>query len=83
MTTAKNLTEAEAGAVLRILSVAGSREVRQRLFALGFHIGDKITVQGRGPFRGPFLVTNLTTGTCLAIGRIIAKRIQVEETDVG
>jgi len=83
MTTAKNLTEAEAGAVLRIISVEGGRAVRQRLFALGFHVGDKITVQGRGPFRGPLLVTNQTTGTCLAIGRVIAKRIQVEGTDVG
>jgi ferrous iron transport protein A len=83
MSNAKNLTDAQAGADFRIVSIEGGRAVRQRLFALGFHVGDKIAVQGRGPFRGPLLVTNLSTGTCLAIGRGIAKRIQVEDADVG
>ena len=83
MPRAKSLVEVHAGAEVRVVSIEGGRTVRQRLFALGFHIGDRISVQGRGIFRGPLLVSNLTAGTCLAIGRGIAKRIQVEDGDVG
>jgi len=77
----KSLIELEANSAARIKSIEGGRGIRQRLFALGFHIGDRISIQGRGAFRGPLLVSNLTTGTCLAVGRGIAQRIQVEAED--
>jgi Fe2+ transport system protein FeoA len=78
----KILIHARGGEAVRIVSIEGGHLVRQRLFALGFHIGDVVTVQGRGAFHGPFLVTNLSTGTCLAIGRGIARKILVEDADV-
>ena len=79
----KSLADIPPGVGARIASIEGGRGVRQRLFALGFHVGDVISVQGRGLLQGPLLVSNLTAGTCLAIGRGIAKRIQVEDGDVG
>ncbi|OGD29321.1 MAG: hypothetical protein A2Y56_10595 [Candidatus Aminicenantes bacterium RBG_13_63_10] len=81
MPTPKSLAEIKSNAAVRVVSIEGGRGVRQRLFALGFHIGDRVVLQGHGPFRGPLLVNNLTTGTCLAVGRGIAQRIQVEAED--
>ena len=78
-----SLAEVRAGTEVRVVSIEGGRSVRQRLFALGFHIGDRISVQGRGPFRGPLLVNNLAAGTCMAIGRAVARKIQVEDDDAG
>jgi len=78
MSKTMRLVDVEAGIPVRLAGIEGGRGVRQRLFAIGFHIGDKIAVQGHGAFRGPVLVNNLTTGTCLAVGRGIAQRIQVE-----
>ncbi len=57
--------------------------MRQRLFALGFHVGDRVAVDCCAPFRGPVLVNNLTTGTRLGVGRGVARKILVEKDDVG
>lgn len=83
MMSKKSLAEVLPGTEVRIASIEGGRGVRQRLFALGFHVGDSVSVKGRGLLRGPLLVSNLTSGTCLAIGRGVAKRIRVEAGDVG
>jgi Fe2+ transport system protein FeoA len=83
MSRVMNLVEVRVGAQARVLSIEGGHHVRRRLFALGLNIGDMVAVEGRGAFRGPFLVRNVTTGSCLAIGRGIARKIQVEGDDAG
>jgi Fe2+ transport system protein FeoA len=63
---------------LRVVTVQGGEGVRRRLLALGFHLGALVEVSARGIIGGPLLVKNLTSGTSLALGRGVARKIQVE-----
>jgi Fe2+ transport system protein FeoA len=71
------LSEAPHGRPLRIADVQGGEGVRRRLFALGFHKDDLIEVDSQGILRGPLLVKNLTSATCVALGRGVASKIMV------
>ena len=73
-----NLIQSPKGASLRIVNIAGGENVRRRLFALGFNIGDDIALQAVGILRGPVLIRNLRTGVTAAVGRGIAQKIVVE-----
>ncbi len=75
------LFQAPAGSPLKIVSVDGGHGVRQRLFALGLHVGDVVEIQSQWIFRGPILVRNLASDTSLALGRGIAQKIVVELLD--
>ncbi|MCJ7611119.1 MAG: ferrous iron transport protein A [Candidatus Aminicenantes bacterium] len=81
MSKQMSLVELPPGAPGRLVSISGSPGVRRRLFSLGLHIGDRISIKAQGPFRGPFLLNNLSTDNCLAVGRGIAQRILVEVED--
>lgn len=72
------LIELKPGVPVRLESIAGGQSVRQRLFSLGFHVGDTVEVKAQGILRGPVLVMNLTTGNSVAIGLGIAGKIRVE-----
>ena len=73
-----SLDQAPQGRALRIVDVQGGEGVRRRLLALGFHVGAVVEVNARGILRGPLLVKNLTSETSLALGRGVARKIQVE-----
>ncbi len=73
-----SLDQALPGRTLRVIAVQGGEGVRRRLLALGFHVGAVVEVNARGILRGPLLIKNLTSDTSLALGRSVARKIQVE-----
>jgi ferrous iron transport protein A len=60
----------------RVILIEGGHNVRSYLNTLGIHIGDWLTVVQRAPFRGPVLVE--IHGTRVALGRGVARKIQVD-----
>ncbi len=60
----------------RVMMIDGGQKVRSYLNTLGIHIGDWLTVVQRAPFRGPVLVE--IHGTRVALGRGVARKIQVD-----
>ncbi len=72
------LFDAQVGARLRVIQIAGGRGVRARLFAMGLNPGDYIRIIQIAPFRGTFFIENLSNGSKFAIGRGIARKIIVE-----
>jgi ferrous iron transport protein A len=60
----------------RVIMIEGGQRVHSYLNTLGIHIGDWLTVVQRAPFRGPVLIE--IHGTRVALGRGIAKKIQVD-----
>ena len=60
----------------RVIMIDGGRKVRSYLNTLGIHIGDWLTVVQRAPFRGPVLIE--IHGTRVALGRGVARKIQVD-----
>lgn len=60
----------------RVIMIDGGQRVRSYLNTLGIHIGDWLTVVQRAPFRGPVLVE--VHGTRVALGRGVARKIQVD-----
>lgn len=75
------LIRAPSGVPLRMASIDGGHGVRQRLFALGLHIGDIIELQSQAILRGPVLVRNRASDTSIALGRGVAQKIVVEPLD--
>ena len=76
-----NLLQATQDSPVRIVDIAGGEGVRRRLFSLGFNIGDRIALAGRGIFRGPVIIRNLDLGITIAVGRGIAQKIMIEAAD--
>ena len=60
----------------RVILIDGGHGVRAHLNTLGIHVGDRLTVVERAPFRGPVLIE--VNGTRVAIGRGIASKVRVE-----
>ena len=60
----------------RVIMIDGGQRVRSYLNTLGIHIGDWLTVVQRAPFRGPVMVE--VHGTRVALGRGVARKIQVD-----
>jgi len=76
-----NLLHATRDFPVRIVDIAGGEGVRRRLFSLGFNIGDRIALAGRGILHGPVLIRNLDLGITVAVGRGIAQKIMIEAAD--
>jgi len=76
-----SLLEAPQRVGLKIIDIAGGEGVRRRLFSLGFHKGDSIECQAQGILGGPILIKNIRSGVTAAVGRGIARKIQVEVMD--
>ena len=64
-----------------VRDIEGGRGVRSHLNTLGIHVGDRITVVERAPFRGPVLVE--INGSRVALGRGIARKVKVEADAAG
>jgi ferrous iron transport protein A len=60
----------------RVILIDSGHGVRAHLNTLGIHVGDRLTVVERAPFRGPVLVE--VNGTRVAIGRGIASKVSVD-----
>lgn len=77
-TDSLTLLEAPLNIPLRVTGLLGGENVRRRLLSMGFHTGDLIELNNQAIFRGPVLVRNLTSGSTVALGRVVARRILVE-----
>jgi ferrous iron transport protein A len=62
-----------------VIEIQGGQGIRQRLSQMGIHPGDTITILRYGALRGPILIE--IHGSQVALGRGIASRITVEETE--
>jgi ferrous iron transport protein A len=62
-----------------VIDIQGGQGIRQRLSQMGIHPGDTITILRYGALRGPILIE--IHGSQVALGRGIASRIIVEETE--
>jgi len=62
-----------------VIDIEGGQGIRQRLSQMGIHPGDTITILRYGALRGPILIE--IHGSQVALGRGIASRITVEETE--
>ncbi len=72
------LTEANDEKVVKVISIDGCKNVKQKLIALGLHPNDLIQVISNPGF-GPILIKNLSKDNArIAIGRGIAQKIKVE-----
>jgi ferrous iron transport protein A len=67
--------------VALVEDVEGGRGVRSHLQTLGIHVGDRIRVVERAPFRGPVLVE--INGSRVALGRGVARKVKVVTDAVG
>lgn len=63
----------------KVIDIKGGSGIRQRLSQMGIHPGDEITMLRYGALRGPTLIE--IHGSQVALGRGIASRIIVEETE--
>ena len=63
----------------QVIDIQGGQGIRQRLSQMGIHPGDTITILRYGALRGPILIE--IHGSQVAIGRGIASRVTVEETE--
>jgi len=62
-----------------VIDIEGGQRVRQRLGQMGIHPGDIITILRYGALRGPILIE--IHGSQVALGRGIAAKVIVEETE--
>jgi ferrous iron transport protein A len=63
----------------KVIDIQGGPGIRQRLSQRGIHPGDMITMVRYGALRGPLLIE--IHGSQVALGRGIASKITVEETE--
>jgi ferrous iron transport protein A len=63
----------------KVIDIKGGPGIRQRLSQMGIHPGDDVTMLRYGALRGPILIE--VHGSQVALGRGIASRIIVEETE--
>jgi ferrous iron transport protein A len=63
----------------KVIDIRGGPGIRQRLSQMGIHPGDITTMLRYGALRGPILIE--IHGSQVALGRGIASKIIVEETE--
>ncbi len=75
----KRLTVADIpeGVSVRVVDIIGGWGIRQRLSQLGIYPGDIIRIVRSGAFGGPIYIE--VNGNGVAIGRGVARHIEVEE----
>jgi Fe2+ transport system protein FeoA len=73
-----SLINAPADKRLKIVGIFGGHGIHRKLLSLGFHKNDIIELDSKTIFKGPVLVTDVSSGTSVALGRGIAQKIMVE-----
>ena len=76
-----SLLEAPQDKPLRIVAIQGPEGARRRLLSLGLRTGIMVELSSQAPFGGPVLVKDKEKEMCFALGRGIARRIQVDIVD--
>jgi len=64
----------------QVRAIDGGAGVRNHLNTLGIHVGDRIVVMERAPFRGPVIVE--IHGSRVALGRGVARKVKVEPYEI-
>ncbi len=72
-----NLSSIPPGRQVEIVSIGGGPMARRRIMSMGLHPGDIVIVEINN-FRGPILVRHVVLGTRIALGRGMARWIQVK-----
>lgn len=75
------LAESREGQVLVVKNLAAGFGAKRRLFNLGILPGERLTVLKSAAFGGPVLVE--VRGTEVALGRGVARKIEVEDVRGG
>ena len=75
------LEQIEVGREGTVVAIDGGHGVRAHLGSLGIHVGDRVRVVDRAPFRGPVLVE--VHGMRVALGRGVASRVKVAADAAG
>jgi ferrous iron transport protein A len=75
------LDQLNFGQTAKIVAIGGGHGLQRHLQQMGLHPGDIVIVSSRGAFRGPLLVS--FHGSQIAIGRGIARKIEIEPVAVG
>ena len=63
---------------LKIINISGGYNIHRKLLSLGFHKNDIIELDSKSILKGPILITDVSSGTSVALGRGIAQKIMVE-----
>ncbi len=72
------LSEARNEKIVKIISINASKGAKYKLLSLGLHPNDIIQILSNPSF-GPLLIKNISKDNArIAIGRVIAEKIQVE-----
>jgi ferrous iron transport protein A len=69
----------ENGKCVRIVGIHGEKTLEAKLRQLGLLPGDSATVLRQAPLGGPVMIE--VDGRTIAVGRNIASRIEVEESE--
>ncbi len=76
------LIEAPIEERLKIIEIVAGKDAKQRLYALGIHIGDEIIKLSNTKWR-PQLIQNLSNGSSkVAIGRGLSEKIYVTKSQL-
>ena len=75
--TARTLAQAEPGRRVRLVAIRGDRRLSRRLLALGLVVGNEVEVLHSR--KGDVIVGRGSNR--LALGKDIARRVEVEELD--
>lgn len=72
------LSEVQNEKIVKIVSINASKNAKYKLLSVGLHPNDIVQILSN-PFFGPLLIKNISKDNArIAIGRGIAKKIQVE-----
>jgi len=72
----KKLTKIKSGRLVKLASIDGGVNAENRLFDMGFVVGERFDVMNNSGF-GPITVN--VKGSRLAVGHDLAKKLLVEE----
>jgi ferrous iron transport protein A len=78
MSSQMTLDGVEVNKKVEVVEIRGGWGIRQRLYQMGIHQGDKITVKRSGIMNGPILIK--IHGVEVALGRGMARKILIEES---
>jgi Fe2+ transport system protein FeoA len=74
------LAEAPFGEKVRVMADARTHGFDRALAGIGIHVGDEVCVVRAAPFHGPLLVLVPSSGVRVAVGRAMARSVQVERS---
>ncbi|NOZ00726.1 MAG: ferrous iron transport protein A [Deltaproteobacteria bacterium] len=72
------LEQVPKGSRVKVVKRTSGQRFAASMDGMGIHVGDELVVVGSAPFSGPILVEVPASGIQVALGRGMAKKLQVE-----